>query len=85
MRIVATAVAYLISFALVAVAAFFTVFVLAGPHSGFLPGWLGVVLFGLGWLVVLLLPVLMAYKVWRRLGSQPPGGSFKPKSLRDPV
>ncbi len=68
MRILATAVVYLLSLALVAIAIFFAVLVLAGPHSDLLPGWLGVFVLGVGWLAVLLLPALIAYRVWRRLG-----------------
>ena len=60
---------YLVSLALVAVAAFFVAVVLAGPHSDFLPGWLSAVVFALGWLAVFVLPVLSARLAWRRLGS----------------
>jgi hypothetical protein len=67
MRVFATTIAYLVSLALVAVAAFFIVIVLAGPHSDVLPSWLGAFVVGLGWLTVLLLPALIAYWVWRRL------------------
>ena len=68
MRVLVTAVVYLLSLALVAVAAFFAAIVLAGPHSDLLPGWLGAFVLGIGWLFVLLLPAWIAYAVWRRLG-----------------
>lgn len=69
MRILLTMAAYLVSLALVAVAAFFVVMVLAGPHSDLLPGWLAAVVLPLGWLAVLVLPALSARLAWRRLGS----------------
>ena len=67
-RIVLSLIAYLVVLAAVAVFAFFAVIVLAGPHAGLLPAWLEAVVLGLGWLAVLLLPVLAARAVWRRLG-----------------
>ncbi|MFZ5724638.1 MAG: hypothetical protein ACOY33_13380 [Pseudomonadota bacterium] len=68
MRILLTILTYLLSLLLVAVVAFGAVIVLAGPHSDLLPGFLQAVVFGLGWLAVLLLPVLAALRVWRRYG-----------------
>ena len=68
MRVLATAIVYLLSLAPVAISAFFIAIVLAGPHSDLLPGWLGAIVLGVGWLVVLLLPAWIAYWVWRRLG-----------------
>ena len=57
--------AYLASLAIVAIAAFFVVMVVAGPHAGLLPQWLEAVALGLGWLAVLVLPALAARAVWR--------------------
>lgn len=68
LRIVLSLIAYVVALAAVAVIAFFPVIFLAGPHAGLLPGWLEAVVLGLGWLAVLLLPVLAARAVWRRLG-----------------
>ena len=68
LRIVLSLIAYVVALAAVAVIAFFAVIFLAGPHAGLLPGWLEAVVLGLGWLAVLLLPVLAARTVWRRLG-----------------
>lgn len=68
LRIVLSLIAYVVALAAVAVIAFFAVIFLAGPHAGLLPGWLEAVVLGLGWLAVLLLPVLAARAVWRRLG-----------------
>ena len=73
MRIIVTAVSYVISLALVAALSFLLVLVLAGPHAGLLPSWLEVVVLGLGWLAVLVLPILSACAVWRRFtGGKPP-------------
>lgn len=67
MRILLTGLAYIVSLALVAVAAFFAVILLAGPHSGLLPEWLKTVVLALGWLAVLVLPVVLARMAWRRM------------------
>jgi hypothetical protein len=40
MKVLVTAIAYLISLAVVAVVTFIVVLVLAGPHAGLLPGWM---------------------------------------------
>lgn len=78
MRYVATAVAYIASLVVVAALSFFTVLVLAGPHAGLLPSWLEPAILGLGWLAVLVLPVLAARAVWRRLGgSKLPNNSLQ--------
>jgi hypothetical protein len=77
-RFVATAVAYIASLVVVAALTFFTVLVLAGPHAGLLPSWLELVVLGLGWLAVFVLPVLAARAVWRRLGrSKLPNNSLQ--------
>ncbi len=72
MKVVATAVAYIFSLAVVAALAFFAVLILAGPHAGLLPFWLEPVVLGMGWLAVLVLPVLVARVVWRRIGRSEP-------------
>lgn len=69
MRVFLTALTYVVSFALVAVVAFFSVLIIAGPHSGMLPGWLEAVVLVLGWVLVLLVPALAARFVWRRLNA----------------
>lgn len=66
MRVAATVAAYAVSLAAVAAVSFLIVLVLAGPHAGLLPSWLEAVVLGLGWLAVLVLPVLVARAVWRR-------------------
>lgn len=68
MKYIATAVVYIVTLAVVAVLSFFTVLVLAGPHAEILPSWLEPVVFVIGWLAVLVLPVLVARLVWRRYG-----------------
>jgi hypothetical protein len=66
MRIVATILTYLLALVVVACVAFVVVIVLAGPHSGLLPFWLEGVVGAAGWLAVLVVPALLARKVWRR-------------------
>lgn len=63
--------AYLFALAVTVPLAFFAVLILAGPHSGLLPGWLEAVVLGLGWLAVLLIPPWVAYRVWRRVSHSP--------------
>lgn len=78
MKVVATAVAYMVSLAIVAALSFFAVLILAGPHTGLLPSWLEPAVLGIGWLAVLVLPVLVARVVWRRIGrSEPPNNSLQ--------
>jgi hypothetical protein len=64
-KILATTLAYFLALAVVASVAFVVVMFLAGPHSGLLPFWLEGVVGAAGWLAVLVLPVLLARKVWR--------------------
>lgn len=68
MRVFLTALTYLASLLGVAAVSFIVVIVLAGPHAGLLPHWLEAVVLGLGWLAVLVLPILAARTAWRRLG-----------------
>jgi hypothetical protein len=68
-RIVITFVAWVGSVVLLAPVCFFVVIVLAGPHSSLLPGWLQPAVLVLGWLVLLLVPLLIARKVWSRIES----------------
>lgn len=72
MRVLLTVTAYLGTLAVVAVAAFFLVIVLAGPHAGLLPHALEVLVLVLGWLAVLGLPGWVAWIVWRRTGRAMP-------------
>lgn len=66
MRVLRTLLVYLLALILVAALAFAVVIVLAGPHAGLLPGPVEVVVLGLGWLSVAVVPVLVARRVWRR-------------------
>jgi hypothetical protein len=67
MKYLATALAYLLSLLVIAAVSLAIVLLVAGPHSGLLPAWLEPWVLGLGWLVILFVPVLVARKVWRRL------------------
>ncbi len=72
MRFLVTGLVYAASLAGVAVVAFFVVMLLAGPHSGVLPRGVQAVVLMLGWFAVLVLPVLAARAVWRRLTGRGP-------------
>ena len=67
MRVLVTLLAYLLSLVPTAVAAFFAVIFLAGPHGGALPSSLHTATLLLGWLCVLLIPMLVVRWAWRRL------------------
>lgn len=66
MRILLTAAVYLASLAVIAVAAFFAIINLAGPHGGLLPPVFETPLLILGWLFVLIAPACIARWAWRR-------------------
>ena len=68
MRLLSTIGVYLAALALIGVAAFFMVMVLAGPHGGLLPRVFEIPILILGWLFVLLGPAWIARIAWRRLG-----------------
>jgi membrane protein DedA with SNARE-associated domain len=63
MRYVAALLAYVGSLALT----FFAVLYLAGPHGGVLPTSLHAATLVLGWILVLVIPFLVAGWTWRRL------------------
>ena len=78
MRVISTALAYLLALPVVAAIAFVVVLVLAGPHAGLLPHWLEAAVLALGWLAVLVAPALVARKVWRSFGEPAsPGNSLQ--------
>lgn len=66
MRLFVTALAYLLSVIAIGGSTFFIVILLAGPHSDLLPGWLQLIVIGLGWLAIFVLPVFIARAVWQR-------------------
>ena len=68
MKIAVTVAAYLVSLAVTAIFSLFAVLLLAGPHAGRLPSALEPVVLGLGWLAVIVVPLLLARAVWRRWG-----------------
>ena len=60
-------IAYLASLFFTAVVAFFAVLFVAGPHGGVLPLWLHTPAILLACALVILVPVLVARRVWRSL------------------
>ena len=66
MRLLVTLLAFIASLVPTAVAAFFAVIFLAGPHGGVLPASLHTATLLLGWLCVLIVPLLVARWAWRR-------------------
>ena len=70
MKYALTALTYLVSFALIGVVSFFVVIFLAGPHAGLLPEPLEVFVGIVGLLAVLVLPILVARTVWKRMGAR---------------
>lgn len=74
-RVAVTLLTYLAALVCVAVVCGALVLVVAGPHAGILPGWLEAVVLGLGWLLVLVVPMWVAHEVWRRLRQTAPDGA----------
>jgi hypothetical protein len=68
MKYALTALAFVVSSLVIAVMAFFVVIFLAGPHADLLPQPLEVLVGIAGWLAVLVLPILIARSVWKRVG-----------------
>jgi hypothetical protein len=66
MRVLWTIVAYALSLCIVAPVVFLIVLFLAGPHAGLLPEFFEAIILVAGWVSVLLLPIWVARKVWRR-------------------
>ena len=66
MRLLLTLLAFIVSLVPTAVAAFFAVIFLAGPHGGVLPASLHTATLLLAWLCVLVIPLLIACWAWRR-------------------
>lgn len=66
MHILWTLLAYIASLIVIAPVTLVVVLLLVGPHTGVLPMSLERPVFLIGWLVVLLVPPWIAYKVWKR-------------------
>lgn len=71
MRLLAVALAYIVSLVLTAVVTFFAVIFVAGPHSDVLPNWLQTPALLLGCALVIAVPALVARRVWRSLSRTP--------------
>ena len=67
MRYLATALAYVVGLILVATAVSLAVLYLVGPHGGLLPRTYYGPAVALGWILVIVLPVMFARWMWRRL------------------
>lgn len=70
MRGFLTGLTYIVSLLVVAALSLGIVLLVAGPHSGLLPGWLEGVVLALGWVAIFLVPMLPTRWVWRRLGAR---------------
>lgn len=66
MRLLGTIAAYALSLCILAPVVFLIVLFLAGPHTGLLPEFFEAVILVAGWLSLLLLPIWVARKVWKR-------------------
>jgi hypothetical protein len=69
MRHFYTALAYLVALILTAVIASFAVLFLVGPHGGALPQSFYMPVLVAGWAAVIVLPLLFARWMWRRLSA----------------
>ena len=68
MRLILTALAWLVSAAVLAPLCFFGAIILAGPHSSMLPSVIQPAVLLSFWIVFLAAPIVAARLVWRRLG-----------------
>ena len=66
MHVLWTFMAYVLSLCIVAPVVFLIVLFLAGPRAGLLPEFFEAIILVAGWFSVLLLPIWVARKVWRR-------------------
>jgi len=62
--------AWLVSLAVLAPLCFAGVLLLAGPHSSILPSPLHIPVLILGWSILLIVPLMVAKKTWRRLSDK---------------
>lgn len=65
-RLLLTAAAFLVALVLTAVAAFFLVLFLAGPHGGILPASFETPVLVAGWVLVLVVPAWCGRRAWTR-------------------
>jgi len=61
---------YIVSLLVVAALSLGVVLVVAGPHSGLLPGWLEGIVLAVGWIAIFLVPMMPTRWVWRRLAGR---------------
>lgn len=73
MKVLATALVYTVSLAIVAALTFFAVLFLAGPHAGLFPVWLEQIIIGMGWLSIIVVPVMITIRIRRSIGWFAPG------------
>ncbi len=66
-RILLTCLAYLISLLLVSAISFLVVIIFAGPHAGLLPAWLEAAILFFGWVAVIVIPIMAAFRVWNKV------------------
>ena len=78
MRFILASLAFLATLAVMAFVAFFSVMYLTGPHGGVLPSSLQTAALVVGWLLVAIVPIVVARWVWQRL-DHPEGGSSPEK------
>ena len=83
MRIVLTLLVYVVALAFIGAICFVVVMFLAGPHAGLLPAPMESAVLILGWILVLVFPVLVARRVWRRRSAPAPRVSVDAASMRD--
>lgn len=67
-RVFLTLAAWLLSLAVLMPICFFVVMILAGPHSSVLPSMIQPAVLILGWVAVLVAPMMIAGFAWQRAG-----------------
>ena len=67
-RVLIAFIAWTAAFAVLSPVCFFVVVLLAGPHSSMLPSAVQPAIWALGWLALLVLPIVVARRAWLRTG-----------------
>jgi hypothetical protein len=76
MKVLPTAIAWLVSTAILAPICFFAAIFLAGPHSSLMPSFMQPAALAASWMVFIGVPIWVGGKVWRRSRHAPPPPSF---------
>jgi hypothetical protein len=69
-RVILTTCSYFIALFILAAFVFVVTISVAGPHSSLLPEWMSKMVFLIGWVIIIILPVLVAKWIYLKLSRQ---------------